>query len=805
MSFNSNPSRVEYVANTTATTFTFNFTIFNAEDVMVYKIPVGVTPDDKQHLLTLADYKVSINNTAGGFIELYNAPTVGDNIIIQRKLKIDRATDFVNNGGIYSDVLNGDQDYQTYLIGDLQNNQEKFLKIPTTLIGFNTQIPVPKPNGILQISTDGTSMEFNTDIGEHVRNVSNNIDSVNNISNSLPTINTIEDNLTIIQSISTNMNDVKLAASYADEIKTNTDYVRNARESMMDPTGYNHDHPHEQGILELCTPNLEDPSTVIIYGINYDRTPLITRIVPKASAAWLNGISIDTNKKYQLAQTPHPSTPITWWISGQKYTKTTIEVIEIPELNGAQYIYRDDQSLKTTTEIDRQLFIKNAYTCYIYLNLNEGRKIVFADERHGINVSGGTHYMHHFTAGFKYIKGYDFNGLIGNTPTYDSFSIGTSFDEDLERNTPIQINTPFIYLNEDTWTITPTSNNKFGYIPENLNYVAFNNLIDDKWQLSEVSFVNYMLIHFFLTNNDEYPIMKVLGTQQYDNVTTASEAAIAELKSLIKNSLPTYETQPLYTIIIDAFGNIIPSDTGKLSIDWRTTNIISSQTTGDLLPDQTNKDGFVLQTTGSIVQWISPDNTIGGKQVSEEFIVPDNYEVSSNIELTVGSVNIDNFRLEKTYEIQPGEYKDFAMENPKGRWLFCDGREISRIDYKDLFEAIGTRYGEGDGVNTFNIPNLMGMFKRTIDYSNKVDKIINRPFGSFQNYDWKGFYLSPLYDNYNATNGHLNWQGKSTASVMGNSVTGYWSGGAGVGTGTQWDNVSEIRPVNISVYTCIRY
>ena len=50
MSFNSNPSRVEYVANTTATTFTFNFTIFNAEDVMVYKIPVGVTPDDKQHL-----------------------------------------------------------------------------------------------------------------------------------------------------------------------------------------------------------------------------------------------------------------------------------------------------------------------------------------------------------------------------------------------------------------------------------------------------------------------------------------------------------------------------------------------------------------------------------------------------------------------------------------------------------------------------------------------------------------------------------------------------------------------------------
>ena len=218
MSFNSNPSRVEYVVTTKNKTFTFNFAIFNAEDVMVYKVPVGVTPDDNQHLLTLTDYKVTMNNTAGGFIELYNEPTVGDNIIIQRKLKIDRATDYVNNGGIYSDVLNGDQDYQTYLIGDLQNNQEKFFKIPTSLIGFNTQIPVPKPNGILQISTDGTSMEFNTDIGEHVRNVSNNIDSVNNISNSLPTLNTIEDNLTIIQSISTNMNDVKYVSNNMDSV-----------------------------------------------------------------------------------------------------------------------------------------------------------------------------------------------------------------------------------------------------------------------------------------------------------------------------------------------------------------------------------------------------------------------------------------------------------------------------------------------------------------------------------------------------------------------------------------------------------
>lgn len=41
-------------------------------------------------------------------------------------------------------------------------------------------------------------------------------------------------------------------------------------------------------------------------------------------------------------------------------------------------------------------------------------------------------------------------------------------------------------------------------------------------------------------------------------------------------------------------------------------------------------------------------------------------------------------------------------------WLFCEGQEISRNDYTELFSIIGTKYGEGDGNTTFNIPNLKG-------------------------------------------------------------------------------------------------
>lgn len=41
-------------------------------------------------------------------------------------------------------------------------------------------------------------------------------------------------------------------------------------------------------------------------------------------------------------------------------------------------------------------------------------------------------------------------------------------------------------------------------------------------------------------------------------------------------------------------------------------------------------------------------------------------------------------------------------------WLVCDGSAISRTTYADLFQVIGITYGGGDGVSTFNLPNLQG-------------------------------------------------------------------------------------------------
>lgn len=48
-----------------------------------------------------------------------------------------------------------------------------------------------------------------------------------------------------------------------------------------------------------------------------------------------------------------------------------------------------------------------------------------------------------------------------------------------------------------------------------------------------------------------------------------------------------------------------------------------------------------------------------------------------------------------------------AASAPTG-WLLCDGASVSRASYPELFAAVGTTYGVGDGSTTFGVPNADG-------------------------------------------------------------------------------------------------
>jgi microcystin-dependent protein len=58
----------------------------------------------------------------------------------------------------------------------------------------------------------------------------------------------------------------------------------------------------------------------------------------------------------------------------------------------------------------------------------------------------------------------------------------------------------------------------------------------------------------------------------------------------------------------------------------------------------------------------------------------------------------------------PGDLRPTASNQVPGGWLICDGSAIIRGQYPDLFDAIGTAFGAGDGTTTFNLPDLRGRF-----------------------------------------------------------------------------------------------
>ncbi|MCG8418828.1 MAG: phage tail protein [Proteobacteria bacterium] len=63
----------------------------------------------------------------------------------------------------------------------------------------------------------------------------------------------------------------------------------------------------------------------------------------------------------------------------------------------------------------------------------------------------------------------------------------------------------------------------------------------------------------------------------------------------------------------------------------------------------------------------------------------------------------------------------FAGQEAPSGWMLCDGRELSRVEYAELFAAIGTLHGAGDDMTTFNLPDLRGRFLRGVDHGSGND------------------------------------------------------------------------------------
>ena len=116
---------------------------------------------------------------------------------------------------------------------------------------------------------------------------------------------------------------------------------------------------------------------------------------------------------------------------------------------------------------------------------------------------------------------------------------------------------------------------------------------------------------------------------------------------------------------------------------------------------------------------------------------------------------IQSFPLEEKQIIGKIEYIPFSRV-PSG-YLKANGAAVSRITYSNLFAAIGTTFGAGDGPTTFNLPDLRGEFIRGFDDGRGVDS--GRVLGSSQTDAFQGHWHN-LYMVRNSTTGDVIVTGK---------------------------------------------
>jgi hypothetical protein len=299
-----------------------------------------------------------------------------------------------------------------------------------------------------------------------------------------------------------------------------------------------------------------------------------------------------------------------FYVKGTKFTKTTTQSIQIPNLAGNHYIYFNDSGTLSSTQIlGSELFENNALVSIVYWNTDTNSRSYFAEERHGLTMDGATHTYLHTVFGARYLSGLalqnfsvDGTGNLAANAQFDADQ-GRIRDEDLLIEISAQAQIPILYRQGQLWRKKAADafpiiySGTAGYTGAN-GRLPYNQFTGGVWQLTEVANNDFVLVHFFGTNDKDAPIVGIQGTNTYLNVTAARNAASTEITSL--SGLPFAEFVAIGSVVFetaDGYTNTpkarVRSVNGGDYVDFRGTQLYTpagNATTHSLLSGLANDD-----------------------------------------------------------------------------------------------------------------------------------------------------------------------------------------------------------------------
>jgi hypothetical protein len=230
------------------------------------------------------------------------------------------------------------------------------------------------------------------------------------------------------------------------------------------------------------------------------------------------------------------------YINGVKSTKPTAS-IQIADTTGTHWIYYD--AAGTLSESTTVPTFNLPQIATVYWNTTVGfDKGILGGERHGITMDWKTHQLLHDTVGTRYAS-----GLTG-TFTDTTFSLSASagvpaswFDEDIKYSYTSPLTTCDVFYKNGAADYEWITNQTVYY------YTSGGNLYWNNGNTLTAAGANkYVAVWIFATNNNDRPIVALIGQNVSDTI--AAARSVNTYEGLTLGNLPYREMKLLYRVIL---------------------------------------------------------------------------------------------------------------------------------------------------------------------------------------------------------------------------------------------------------------
>lgn len=398
-----------------------------------------------------------------------------------------------------------------------------------------------------------------------------------------------------------------------------------------------------------------------------------------------------------------------YYENGDKYEQTEAQTVVIPDTEGNHLIYFDGDTLTSITNPSLpqtlNLIKTKPVVARLYWDSTNQEAIYLGDERHGISMSPVTHAILYSLNGSKWVEGLALNNILvdqtGDSDTHAQFGTeeGDIIDSDLDYDIAAIASTvgfPIYYLDGANGDLRRSYNAGFPLLTTGTGRAAYNEWTGAIWQLTEVTNLQFMLLHVVATNDLDEPIKVFVGQNQYTSAIEARAGATTEIAT-IQTKVGTRELVFLGTTIVqtsDGYANAVKSrfrstDTGDDYVDWRTSEIAQ----GSAPTSHTNLSNVEIAATGVPRGHIDNSQPL---QTPELTTTQRDAVASPNEGMIIFNTTLGAYQI----------YQDAAW-----KYLFTSDEELTFLDEDDMASDSPTGVPSQQSVKYYvdnNMPTISG-------------------------------------------------------------------------------------------------